>query len=277
MRKITTGSVVAALLPGVPSAIYAPGDSSSLVRTLVITSYEYAFVAPDSIATGVVTVRLVNRGKIGHQVAIARLDDSSSLARVMKSLVADKEHTTGLHWSGGVEGAVSGQSAETTIPLSPGRYVVVCSFEAANGHAHVSMGMIRPLLVTGAAASFDATLPATSATLRLTDYRITLSGKLHRGRQLVRVENGGRHRHHMNLSRIVGNATLSDIDKWDGKSKPSPLEDLSGGAAVLEPGSASVINLTLAPGRYLLACVLTDDKDSKPHYMLGMEQEITIE
>jgi hypothetical protein len=176
-----------------------------------------------------------------------------------------------------VEGAVSGQSAETTIPLSPGRYVVVCSFEAANGHAHVSMGMIRPLLVTGAAASFTATLPATSATLRLTDYRITLSGKLHRGRQLVRVENGGRHRHHMNLSRIVGNATLSDIDKWDGKSKPSPLEDLSGGAAVLEPGSASVINLTLAPGRYLLACVLTDDKDSKPHYMLGMEQEITIE
>ena len=80
----------------------------------------------------------------------------------------------------------------------------------------------------------------------------------------------------MNITRIVGNATLAEIDKWDGKSKPSPLEDMSGGVAVLEPGAASVIQLNLTPGRYLFACVLNDDPKSKPHYMLGMEQEITI-
>lgn len=276
MRKITVSSVLAALLAGLPSAIYGPNDSASPGRTLVVTSYEYTFQAPDSIAAGVVTVRLVNRGKIGHQAALARLDDSSSLTRVMQSLVADKAHTGGIRWSGGVEGAVAGRSAETTLPLSPGRYVIVCSYEADNGHAHVSMGMIRPLLVTSAASRTDATLPATSDTIRLTDYRITLSGRLHSGRQLVRVENDGAHHHHLNITRIVGNATLAEIDKWDGKSKPSPLDDVSGGAAILDPGSASVIDLNLTPGRYLFACVLSDSSKSKPHYLLGMEHEIAI-
>ncbi|MDQ2765641.1 MAG: hypothetical protein M3Y30_00675 [Gemmatimonadota bacterium] len=276
MRKMTVNSVLAALLAGVPGAISGPSSSAPSSRTLVVTSYEYTFQAPDSLAAGVVTVRLVNRGRIGHQLSFARLDDSASLARVMQSLVADKAHTVGVHWSGGVESVVAGESAETTMALRPGRYILVCEFDAGNGHAHVSMGMIRPLLVTGAASKSDTTLPATSATVRLTDYRFTLTGKLHVGRQLVRVQNDGSHRHHLNLTRIVGNATLEQIDKWDGKSQPSPLDDISGGASVLDPGSASVIALDLKPGRYLLACVLTDDKDSKPHYMLGMEKEITI-
>jgi plastocyanin len=276
MRKITVGSVLAALLAGLPSAIHGRNDSSSPGQTLVVTAYEYGFQAPDSVSAGAVTVRLVNRGKIGHQVALARLDDSSSLRRVMQSLVANKAHTGGIHWRGGVEGAVPGESAETTIPLSPGRYVIVCAYEGDNGHAHVSMGMIRPLLVTGAASATIAALPAASNTIRLTDYRIALSGALHSGRQLVRVENDGAHFHHVNIARIVGDQTLAEIDKWDGKSKPSPLEDVSGGAAVLDPGSASVIDLHLTPGRYLFSCVISDDNESKPHYLLGMEQVITI-
>jgi plastocyanin len=277
MTKLLGGVVVSAALWAGSAGGSEPMPSASTSRVLEVTSYEYSFQARDSIASGAVTVRLVNRGKIGHQVALARLDDSSSLARVMQSLVANKEHTSGIHWSGGVEGVMPAHSAETTIPLTPGRYVIVCSFEGDSGHAHVSMGMIRPLLVTGAAAKVGAALPSTSATVRLTDYRIAISGKLHRGRQLVRVENDGSHPHHLNITRIVGRATLAEIDKWDGKSKPSPLEDVSGGAAILDPRSVSVIDLALEPGRYLFACVLSDDKDSKPHFMLGMEQEVTIE
>jgi plastocyanin len=243
----------------------------------VVTSYEYTFQAPESIAGGIVTVRLVNRGKIGHQLALARLDDSSSLTRVMQSLVADKAHTGGVRWMGGVEGAAAGESAETTMQLAPGRYVLVCSFEADNGHPHVSMGMIRPLVVTPAASGSVAALPAASTTIRLSDYRIALSAPLHAGRQMVRVENDGPHRHHLNITRIVGKATLAEIDKWDGKSKPAPLADMSGGVAVLDPEGAGVIDLDLTPGRYLFSCVLSDDAKSKPHFMLGMEQEITIE
>jgi hypothetical protein len=56
MRKITVSSVLAALLAGVPSAIYGSGHDTTAARTLVVTSYEFTFQAPDSVAAGVVTV-----------------------------------------------------------------------------------------------------------------------------------------------------------------------------------------------------------------------------
>lgn len=275
MRKITASTVVAAALAGLPSAI-SPPASVAPGHTLVVKAFDYTFQASDSIASGVVTVRLVNRGRIGHQVALARLDDSSSLARVMKTLVENKEHTGGVRWSGGVESAIPGESSETTLALEPGRYVIVCAFDGDNGHPHMSMGMIRSLVVTAGATRADMTLPATATTVRLSDYHMTVVGTLRTGRQLVRVENVGAHRHHLNLTRIRDNATLDDIMKWDGKSQPAPLEDMSGGAAVLEPGQASVISLNLQPGRYELACAMSNDSKSKPHYLLGMHDEVSV-
>jgi uncharacterized cupredoxin-like copper-binding protein len=275
MRKITASTVIAAVLAGLPGAI-SPPATAARGQTLVVNAYEYAFQAPDSIAAGIVTVRLVDHGKLGHQVALARLDDSSSLGRVMRMLADDKVHTGGIRWSGGVESAIPGDSSETILALEPGRYVIVCAFDGDNGHAHMSMGMIRPLVVTAGATKPDMRLPATATTVRLSDYRVSVAGALHSGSQLVRVENVGAHRHHLNLTRIRGNATLADIMKWDGKSQPAPLEDVSGGAAALDPGEASVISLKLEPGRYVLACVLSNDSKSKPHYMLGMHDELTV-
>jgi hypothetical protein len=51
---------------------------------------------------------------------------------------------------------------------------------------------------------------------------------------------------------------------------------MSGGAAAMDPGQASVIEMDLTPGRYELACVLSNDGKSTLHYLLGMHQEIAI-
>ncbi|HEY2895925.1 MAG TPA: hypothetical protein VGJ12_02215, partial [Gemmatimonadaceae bacterium] len=117
---------------------------------------------------------------------------------------------------------------------------------------------------------------ATSTTIELSDYHIGISSPLHSGRQLVRVVNAGKQRHHLYMARIVGNATTDEIMKWDGKSQPAPLQDMSGGAAAMDPGQASVLALDLKPGRYALACVLSDGGKSKPHYLLGMHDEIVV-
>ncbi len=275
MRTISVGAVVAAALAGLPYAVASRGREM-VARTLVVTSYEYAFQAPERVAAGATTVRLVNRGKMGHQVAFLRLDDSSSLVRVMRSLVADTAHTTGIRWVGGVESALPGDSSESILVLRPGRYVIVCEYEGDNGHAHGSMGMIRPLTVTADAMNADSRLPATPVTIRLTDYHVALTGPLHAGRQLVRVENDGVQHHHLTIVRLVGSTTLNELDKWDGKSKPSPIVPVNGGTTILDAGQASVVALDLKPGRYVLACILSNDAKSKPHYMLGMEREIAI-
>ena len=275
MKSLSTRAIVAAVLAGIPGALATPNHEIA-APALVVTSFEYAFVAPEMADAGPVTVRLVNHGKRGHQVAFARLDDSSSLVRVMRSLVDHKGVTAGIRWVGGVESALPGDSSETTLALLPGKYVIVCEYDGDNGHSHVSMGMIRPLEVTGGAGKAKIDLPATATTIRLTDYKVDLSAPLHAGKQLVRVENDGAHHHHLMIQRLVGGATLADLDKWDGKSQPSPIEDVSGGAAILDPGLASVIALNLKAGRYALGCLLNDEPGGTPHYMLGMEREITV-
>ena len=275
MGKITGGAILAAALAGLPNALRAP-DPTLAAHTLTITSYEYTLLAPDTVSAGVVTVRLVNRGKEGHQVAFGRLDDSSSLTRVMRTLVEDKKRTTGVHWVGGVENASPKGESDATLVLRPGRYVILCAYEGDDGHAHVSHGMLRALVVTPGASPADTILPAASTVARLTDYAIDFAPSLHAGRQLVRVENRGTHAHHLIVARIVGNATAAEIVKWDGKSKPAPIEDIGEGGAILEPGQAEVIPLTLSPGRYMFACVLSDSTGAKPHFLLGMTKEVAI-
>src|SRR5674476_1529258 len=82
MRKLTVSTVVAAVLAGIPGAIYG----GPAAPALVVTSYEFTFEAPDTTASGVVTVRLVNRGKEGHQLSFALLDDTSTVTRAMREL-----------------------------------------------------------------------------------------------------------------------------------------------------------------------------------------------
>ncbi|HMI57566.1 MAG TPA: hypothetical protein VK511_05930 [Gemmatimonadaceae bacterium] len=270
-------TVIAAVLAGIPGAMNGSSGATASGRTFVVTSYEYTFQAPDSIAAGVVTVRLVNRGKDVHQVSFALLDDTTTVVRAMRDLAENKKRTTGVTWSGGVENALAGGTSEATLILRPGRYVIVCAYEDITGHAHMSYGMLRALTVTSGASPGDTLLPATTVTARLTDYAINFSTPLTKGRQLVRVENDGVHRHHLIVARMLGHATVDDVMKWDGTSKPAPIEDIGAGAAVLEPGRASVIPLTLARGRYLFGCIMNDSSGAPPHYMLGMQKEVAID
>jgi hypothetical protein len=168
MGRITASTVVAAVLAGIPSAIYGTSTAAP-AHTLVVTAYEFTFQAPDSLPAGAVTVRLVNRGRKPHQVVIARLDDTSSLDRVMRSLTADKARTGGVRWVGGVESAIPGESSEAILPLTSGRYVLLCSYDGDNGLAHMSLGMIRSLVVTPGEPVTARSLPAAQTTIELSD------------------------------------------------------------------------------------------------------------
>lgn len=260
------------LLSAIPVALSL---GSTPHPALVVTSYEYGFKAPDTVRSGVVTVRLVNRGKEDHQVVFMRLDDTTTMLRAMRTLVENKINTTGVHAVSGVEYARPGETNETTIVLLPGRYIILCELPTKDDKAHVSKGMLHALTVVPSGVASDTTLPPAVATVRLTDYHIALSAPLRPGTRLVRVENHGSHRHHFMVARILHNATLAEIDKWDGKSEPAPIVNI-GGAAALDPGYASVTTLRLTPGRYVLACVLQDSTGAKPHYMLGMETETIV-
>ncbi len=231
MSRVVAGMIVAFVLARAHAASSPPAPAMP-GHLLEVRSFEFAFQAPDSIAAGLTTVRLVDRGKKSHQVSIVRLDDSSSMTRVLKSAADDKAKLTGVRWMGGVETAQPGDPAETMLVLEPGRYVLMCGYaDDQSGHSHMAMGMMRTLVVTGAASG--AKLPMEPITVRLSDYSFSVNGTMHSGRQLVRVENVGTQRHHMILARFLGKATLADVIEvgWEERARATrPCQRRSGAA-----------------------------------------------
>ena len=109
MRRITASTVVAAVLAGIPSAIYGP-TSAAPARTLRRHVVRIQLPGAGQRARGRRDRAAGQSRKKAHQLTFARLDDTSSLDRVMRSLVADKVRTGGIRWVGGVESAMPGES-----------------------------------------------------------------------------------------------------------------------------------------------------------------------
>ena len=257
------------------AALLALGAGAPAAPVVVVTAYDFAFKAPDSLPAGVATLRLVNRGAESHQLVLMRLDDTTSVERAMRALANDESSIPGMHAASGIESAAPGASNETSIVLRAGHYVMICELPSTDHRAHVKKGMLHALTVSSRDAAPDTALPASVATVRLTDYHIELSAPLRPGTRLVRVENDGQYRHHLIVARVLHNATLAEIDEWDGVSKPAPLQTI-GGASALDPGYASVTALRVTPGRYILACILNGGPAHKMHYQLGMETETVV-
>jgi hypothetical protein len=204
---------------------------------------------------------------------VYRVEPGTREDAVMHALLEDRARPAGVTRLGGVENVEPGATAEVTLVLAPGRYVLACGFPAPDGHAHVTKGMVRTFRVTGAAAS-PATLPQADATVRMTEYAFVFSSPPRAGTQRWRVVNAGAQPHHLMVNRLNPGKTLRDVDAWNGKD-PAPFGP-SVGVAGMDPGQANVLTVTLAPGDYVLSCLLPDARDHRPHYMHGMEQLIHI-
>ncbi|MEU4585546.1 hypothetical protein AB0F92_26190 [Kitasatospora aureofaciens] len=104
---------------------------------------------PDTVAAGVVSLRVFNTGALTHEVVVlplsagqsagerpagpsGRVDEAGSLGEVSRSCAA-----------GAGDGITSGATGWTTVTLQPGRYELVCNFPG-----HYTAGMYTELDVT---------------------------------------------------------------------------------------------------------------------------------
>src|SRR5437879_13819283 len=63
----------------------APGPGPNIVT---ITATDYAFGAPDTIPTGLTTLRLVNVGREPHQAGLVRIDSGKTAAEARSAMLA---------------------------------------------------------------------------------------------------------------------------------------------------------------------------------------------
>lgn len=287
MHALRVSTLVAALAVTATACTTQPGaqaarhtDSAAVgsaitPNVLLVKTSDYAFDAPDTARAGLTTIRLVtNAGHEIHQVGLIRLDSAKTPADLLKAMKAPGQMPKWAVEVAGVNPPAPGRSAEATLTLEPGNYVLVCFVPSPDGVPHIAKGMSRPLVITGAQVA-AAPLPG-DVQIRLTDYAFGISVPLTAGAHVIRVVNDAQQTHEVQVVRLAPGKTPADVAAWVEKMDgPPPGEPLSG-VAGLGVGQSASFPLTLTPGEYALICFIPDAKDGKPHYTHGMMRRVTV-
>lgn len=264
-----------ALLLSVALAACAPaGGEPAAPPVIEVTATDYAYRAPDTVRSGLVTIRLRNGGREIHHGQLVRLDSGRTVADLLTL------HGHALpSWTRSVGGpgvAAPGESTDVTLVLGPGRYAYICFIPSPDGVPHFAKGMLRQFDVVPGdppAAPIRADL-----VMVLDDYRFELSGALRPGLQTIEVTNVARQAHEVVLIKLEPGHTAGEFLEWFFGGAQGPVRGRwVGGIVGLDHGERNWIPVTLERGTYALLCFLPDAGDGRMHLEHGMLREIVVD
>lgn len=260
--------------PDAPDKAAAEKTGAAIVS---VSAHDFSFEAPDQIAAGATTFRLVNRGKELHQAQLVRLEEGKSLEDLNKALKNPGPPPSWVKFVGGPNGIAPGQEANATSVLSPGRHAYLCFIPSPDGVMHAAKGMARAFEVTEAPADAARELPEPDVTIKLVDYDFHASQPLTPGKHTIMVENAGPQPHELVLLKMAPGKKVEDFAHWaeSGMKGPPPAEAL-GGVVFLDQGKRGTFDVELTAGDYGFICFVPDTKDGKPHLAHGMMKTIKV-
>ncbi len=262
-----------ALSAAIAACAPAGADGPAAPAVVEVTATDYAYRAPDTVHSGLVTIRLRNDGREIHHGQLVRLDSG----RTVGDLLALHGHAFPgwVRSVGGPGVAAPGDSTDVTLVLGPGRYALICFIPSPDGVLHVAKGMLHQLEV------LPGDLPATPAradlVMVLDDYRFELSGALRAGRQTLEVTNVAPQPHEVVLVKLEPGRTAGEFLEWFFSGAQGPTRGRwIGGVVGLDRGERNWLPLTLERGTYALLCFLPDAGDGRMHLEHGMLREIVV-
>ena len=244
---------------------------------VVIHAKEYSYVAPKSIKAGTNTFHLVNEGKEVHHLTIMKLAAGRTLAEFAAAMKKPGPPPAWVTNVGGPNGIVPGASADATLTLEAGNYILLCFVPSPGETApHVMKGMLHALKVLPGKST--AAEPVADVTVTLADYGFTVDKALTAGHHEVKVVNTAAQTHEVVLMELMPGKTIGDMEKWIDKDmmKGAPPGRPIGGMSNIDKGRTGSFPVDLHPGHYGMICFVPDAKDGKPHAMHGMTKELEV-
>ena len=226
--------------------------------------------APDTLSSGWTRVRMSADGP-NHAPALFRLPAGVTRAN-LAAFLADLD-TAAATPEGALSlgGRIAADSGEIIVDLAPGRYVVTCLTKDDGGHRHGIAGESRLLVVTRARAP-TSPRPRASVSMRMTVFAYVGPDRWPAGSYLVRVENVGRQDHQFRISRLPQGVTPAAVVR---SADPRQLLTPVNGIGRMGPGVA-YLPVRLAPGSYMLFCLVHDPATGQTHNKLGMYRLIEV-
>ena len=259
------------------AAAAASAPTPAAPRIVHVVGSDFAFEAPDTLPAGLTTFHLMNSGKELHQVMLLRLAAGQSMADLQKDLQKMNPQAPpppDLQVVGGPNPAPPGGTAEATVELTPGQYVLLCSIPSPDGKPHMMKGMMRALTVTASDAPVKEPVP--DVTVTLSEYKFAPSVPLTAGHHVIKVENAGTQWHEMVFIKLAPGKTIQDVARWGEKPEGPPPGTPVNGASPMAARQVNFVEVDLTPGEYGFICFLPDTRNNKPHLVLGMIQQFTV-
>jgi len=118
-------------------------------RAVTVIGLDYAFQAPDTLPAGPVSLSLLNRGTVRHELILILLNEGRTLGELLQATTSEARMS--LSRPVGLIFAQPGQPADAQllINLAQGRsYVFLCVLrDAPDKPPHSAMGMAKALVV----------------------------------------------------------------------------------------------------------------------------------
>lgn len=260
-----------------PVASPAPAASPTALRVIDIDANDFTFQQPDSIAGGLVHIRMRNLGSEPHHAQFMRLNTNVTLEQFLAALMQGPEAALQLaSLEGGPATVDRAGTAEAILDLKEGQYVLACFIESPDGFPHIAKGMVKPLRVTAPPPSAISP-PSSIGTIVMRDFAYDLPGTLPIGRNVLRVVNEGPQPHEAVLARLAPGKTLPDLVLFlvGPPAGPPPFE-LVGGMQGLGRSGSAWAPMQLQAGEYAVVCLIPDPASGKSHLELGMARTLTV-
>lgn len=280
----------------------AAAESSSTSRIVEYVARDYAFTGPTEIPSGWTTMRMVNQGLEHHFILLTLLPEGKTI----EDYASDVGPAFGAAWEGLQSGALDragagallgqklpewyasaspmggpglvapGRTAQATMRLTPGNYVMECYVKTADGVFHIALGMALPLTVT--AEESGGRPPGADVSVTLFENFMAVEGTPVAGRQTVAV-NFDEHPslglgNDVHVVRLEDGTDLAEVVEWmdwmnvDGLRAPSPATFV-GGVHEMPAGYTAFFTVDLEPGRYAWI--------AESGAARGMVEEFTVE
>ena len=113
-----------------------------------MTMRDFSFDTPDTLAAGLLTYQVTNRGQEAHEMVFLRLAGGKTWKDVMAFLQTPQAKTLPGSIVGGMSALGPDQTAWVSMDLVPGTYVILCFLpDTSSGLLHVQLGMICSITV----------------------------------------------------------------------------------------------------------------------------------
>jgi hypothetical protein len=268
---------VCAALALAAAAVAGCGDSESQKLSFEATTKGKATTvsAPESADAGLAEITFVNESDAEADLQLIRVEGDRTPAEVVGGLGKAIKGQAFPEWffaAGGVGGIESGESATINQVLQPGTYYAF-NTESRGAPDPKSVAFTE---VSGEAS--DDELEEADGTVEAGEY-VFQAETLPAGTNQIAFENIGVQPHHMIASRLIGDSTAEDVERFfkTEKGKPPLSEKGTQATAVVEGGESQLISFDLEPGRYAFYCFITDRQGGPPHVFKGMVSEIEVE